>query len=160
MIIRHPKSPRNGEKCYDLAIATDFAPTILEYAGVKPTEEMEGISHIPLLLGDKSYKPNKYVHTHRGYHPSSILGPAFRFVRSVTDGRYFYMFYPMSYREDAKENSTYAPAFALFDLDKDPHSMNNLIGKPEYKAIEEELRNEMEKYMISNNDFLPLPSYY
>ena len=40
----------------------------------------------------------------------------------------------------------------LFDLDKDPHEMDNLIGRPEFSSIKEELRESLHQWMQETND--------
>lgn len=51
------------------------------------------------------------------------------------------------------------PIFQLYDLEADPFEMTNLAGRPEYAAIELELREQLDKWMIVNGDYLPLPSH-
>jgi hypothetical protein len=50
------------------------------------------------------------------------------------------------------------PIFELYDLQTDPYEFNNLAGKPEYKAIEIHLREELDKWMVLSNDYLMLPT--
>jgi N-sulfoglucosamine sulfohydrolase len=49
------------------------------------------------------------------------------------------------------------PVFELFDLEKDPLELNNLAGNPAHKAIEYELKVALNKWMLLNRDYLPLP---
>ena len=49
------------------------------------------------------------------------------------------------------------PMFELYDLGKDPHEMNNLAGRPEHAAIEQELKAALQEWMILERDYLPLP---
>jgi hypothetical protein len=49
------------------------------------------------------------------------------------------------------------PMFELYDLSNDPREFNNLIGKPEAAAIEKELKEALEEWMILERDYLPLP---
>jgi hypothetical protein len=51
------------------------------------------------------------------------------------------------------------PVFELYDLVNDPNELNNLAGKNEFKDIEKLHRDEIEKMMIKDHDFLPLPSH-
>jgi len=50
------------------------------------------------------------------------------------------------------------PMFELYDLQADPNEFENLVGRPEVKAIEDELRTAMMEWMIRTRDFLPLPT--
>lgn len=49
------------------------------------------------------------------------------------------------------------PVLELFDLDNDPSELNNLAGKPEHAAIQDELLRALQEKMILDYDFLPLP---
>jgi N-sulfoglucosamine sulfohydrolase len=45
------------------------------------------------------------------------------------------------------------PMFELFYLNE----LTNLIGKPEHVAIEKELKEKLQEWMIQERDYLPLP---
>ena len=45
------------------------------------------------------------------------------------------------------------PAEELYDLEKDPHEMNNLAGNPRYTSTLEDLREELSQWRLSQNDF-------
>jgi N-sulfoglucosamine sulfohydrolase len=47
------------------------------------------------------------------------------------------------------------PIFELYDLEKDPFELANLAGRPELKPVETELRQELDKWMAVNGDYLP-----
>jgi N-sulfoglucosamine sulfohydrolase len=48
--------------------------------------------------------------------------------------------------------------FELYDLKTDPFELTNLAGRPELAAIETGLREQLDRWMILNSDFLPLAS--
>jgi N-sulfoglucosamine sulfohydrolase len=47
------------------------------------------------------------------------------------------------------------PIFELYDLEKDPFELTNLAGRLELKPVETELRQELDKWMAVNGDYLP-----
>jgi hypothetical protein len=47
------------------------------------------------------------------------------------------------------------PEVELYDLEKDPHELNNLAGKPEYQKVEQELRAELDQWQEATYDRLP-----
>jgi N-sulfoglucosamine sulfohydrolase len=49
------------------------------------------------------------------------------------------------------------PVLELFDLQNDPGELNNLAGKPEVKAVQEELMAALQEKMTIDFDFLPPP---
>ena len=51
------------------------------------------------------------------------------------------------------------PLFELYDLQEDPFQLENLAGKARVEAVETKLRTEMDKWMVRESDFLPLPSH-
>jgi len=49
------------------------------------------------------------------------------------------------------------PVVELYDLQRDPAEMTNLAGKPEFAAVERELKLRLAEKMIVDYDYLPLP---
>jgi arylsulfatase A-like enzyme len=49
------------------------------------------------------------------------------------------------------------PVYELFDLDQDPGELNNLAGKPEHAAVEQDLKIALTEKMMLDYDYLPLP---
>lgn len=49
------------------------------------------------------------------------------------------------------------PVIELYDLQADPSELNNLAGKPELKAVEQELKVALADKMVTDYDFLPPP---
>ena len=47
--------------------------------------------------------------------------------------------------------------FELYDLQRDPSEMKNLIGQHEAGTLENELKKAMEEWMILERDYVPLP---
>lgn len=45
--------------------------------------------------------------------------------------------------------------FELYDLKNDPFELTNLAGRPELKAVETELRQQLDTWMALNGDYLP-----
>ena len=51
------------------------------------------------------------------------------------------------------------PILELYDLDKDPYELENLAENQAYAEIVDQLRKRLEAWMISQHDYLPLPSH-
>ena len=51
------------------------------------------------------------------------------------------------------------PIVELYDLEKDPLELENLAGQNSHLEIEQQLCIELEKWMIREHDFLPLPTH-
>lgn len=67
LLVRWPDVIRPGGVTQTLISGEDFAPTMLEAAGVVPPEEMSGVSFLKLLRGDK-FDGRKFIFAERGPH--------------------------------------------------------------------------------------------
>jgi arylsulfatase A-like enzyme len=72
MMIRAPKITRSGAVCDHPVTSTDFFPTILELAGLKPVADIDGVSLVPLLSGGSlAGRPLFWHYPHYGNQGSS-----------------------------------------------------------------------------------------
>jgi arylsulfatase A-like enzyme len=118
----------------------DFAPTLLDAAGVTAPQPMHGVSLLPLLLDEApGWDRDLYYHFYEnpGFH-----GVARHY--GIRDERYKLVYY---YRHDEWE---------LFDLDTDPLDQVNLYGKAGYEGITRDLKQRLaalrEKYQVPEED--------
>ncbi|MGE5350093.1 MAG: sulfatase/phosphatase domain-containing protein, partial [Actinomycetota bacterium] len=107
----------------------DFAPTFLELAGVKPPADMQGVSLVPLLLGRKPGNWRDALYYHYYEYPAEHAVRKHYGIR--TDRYKLIHFY-----DDVD-------AWELYDLQADPHEMNNLIDDPSYDRVEDKLRHRL-----------------
>ncbi len=108
----------------------DFAPTFLELAGVRPPEEMQGVSLVPLLSGSKTKGWRDALYYHYYEFPAEHAVKRHYGIR--TDRYKLIHFYNDIDR------------WELYDLSTDPHEMSNLIDDPDYDAIEKNLRKRLD----------------
>ena len=168
LIIRYPRKISAGSRCDALVQNIDYAPTLLDVVGVEVPEVMEGRSLLPLFSGERptDWRTSLYYH----YYDY----PTFHLVRrhdGVRTERYklvhFYgkggeagatpnMLIPGT-RENRilnyLKNTEYFPADAedidyneLYDLEADPHELNNLYGKPGFEEVTVELQTLLDDY--------------
>ncbi|MDG1944025.1 MAG: sulfatase [Halioglobus sp.] len=110
----------------------DFAPTLLDAAGVTPKEPMHGVSLLPLFKADPPpWDRDLYYHFYEnpGFH-----GVARHY--GVRTQRYKLLYY---YQNDEWE---------LFDLVTDPADQVNLYGKPGYTKITQDLKKRLQKLQV------------
>jgi len=187
LMIRWPEKVAKGSQSSVLVSGVDLAPTILATAKIEPAKGMTGKSFLDVLLG-KEVKPREYVFAERGWHWGSLLNTeGFDLSRSVTTERYHYLFNAIPERTFAPVDMTRKniaweavqkthaegrlsalhdrlyfqdrrPVFELYDLAADPFQLNNLAGRPEFEEIETSLRTQLDAWMVSEGDYLPLPS--
>jgi len=188
LIIRWPGVVKENTVCKSLISGVDLAPTILETAGLAFSKEISGKSFMGALTEDGQYKGRNYVFAERGWHWGPLTRTdGFDLARSVTSERFHFIYNALPGQEFApvdmvkvqaweeikkekKENKLstlheqlffyeHRPVFELYDLQVDPFELVNLAGKPEYNETEKEHRQEMEKMMIKDHDYLPLPTH-
>ena len=169
LLVRYPKAIKAGSRCSALVQNIDFAPTLLSVAGVSVPDEMEGRSLLPLFgEGRDSVEWRKSIYYHYYDYPTFHLVRRHDGVR--TDRYKLIHFYgkggeagasPNMLKAGTRENRTfnmlkaahYFPASSpdinyneLYDLQEDPHELNNLYGKPGYEAITAVLQQLLDDY--------------
>ncbi|HEX4413854.1 MAG TPA: sulfatase [Lacipirellulaceae bacterium] len=129
LVIRWPGTIKPGSVDSDIVSNVDFGPTFLEAAGTAVPTEMQGHSIVPILRGKpaedwrKSFYYHFYEDKDADHHVAKHEG--------VTTGHAKLIhFYTLKEWE-------------LYDLDKDPHELNNVYGKPEYAKLQGELTTEL-----------------
>lgn len=167
-LIRYPNGIEAGQVDERMVMNVDVAPTILDFAGIPVPEVMQGNSLKPLLAGQGadwrdhiyySYYENSW--TLRNFTQEDLSDPTFNFFtahrigphRGIRNDRYKLIEY---YSE-----SDY---WEFFDLEKDPHELNNAYGDPAYaeliKEMSHQLRETQAKYLDSNTwEGLDRPNY-
>lgn len=114
LIVRWPGVVKPGGVTRALVSGEDFAPTILEAAGVKPAKEMSGISYLKLLKGE-SFEARKFIFAERGPHGGDggmrpdVQASTFDLVRCARSDRFKLIY-----------NCTPHGAVAPVDSQKDP----------------------------------------
>ena len=150
LLARYPRLKASGAAVPAFVQNIDFAPTILDFAGVPIPQSMQGRSLRPLLEGRAlpdwrqsiyyAYFENSWKL--RDARPEQMRDPTFRYFtphrvgphRGVRTERYKLI-----------EFHSEGDYWELFDLDKDPHEVNNVYGKPEYAEVTTELRRELQR---------------
>jgi arylsulfatase A-like enzyme len=132
LLVRWPGVTKPGSVNKDLVSNLDFAETFLEAAGQKVPAAMQGRSLVPLLKGQTPTDWRKSFY----YHYYEYPGPhrVHRHYGVVTDRYKLVHFYEpdVNYWE-------------LFDLQKDPHELRSVYGRPEYAATQKELEAELKR---------------
>ncbi len=138
-IVRYPKWVKAGSSNGWLINNTDFAPTILELAGVGVPDYMQGRSFASALKGEK--KPDDWrTSTYYRYwmHMAhSLKVPAHFGIRSE---RYKLIFF---YGCRPKGGGQTPVAWEFYDLEKDPSEMKNQYSNPEFKKIISDMKLEL-----------------
>lgn len=138
-VMRYPGKIKPGSVVKDMIVNIDFAPTIIDLAGVSVPTDMQGKSFAGLLgstATPKDWRKSMYYHYYEYPQPHRVA-PHFG-VRT----------------ERFKLIRFYGPhdSWELFDLKKDPREMNNLIADPAMQSTVQTLKQELERLMLEYGD--------
>ena len=130
LLVRWPNVAKPGSVSGKIVSNIDFAETFLEAAGVPVPAEMQGKSFVPLLKGEApaDWRTSFYYH----YYEHPAVHQVAKHYGVVTDRYKLVRFYEPEFDE-----------WELFDLQKDPHELTSVHGKPEYAAVQRELEKEL-----------------
>ena len=175
MLVRYPKKIKANTQSNALVEYIDVVPTYIDMAGGSPVAPIDGRSFKEVLLGKKE-EHKKYtfsIQTTRGIKS----GSQFYGVRAVCDGQYRYilnltpterfrcattlsdMFKAWEKKAQTDEKAKflvnkyqYRPQEELYDVNKDPYCMNNLIEDKELSSKRKEFSAELKKWMDNCGD--------
>ncbi|PYJ07809.1 MAG: sulfatase [Verrucomicrobia bacterium] len=136
-LIRYPGHIKPSTVNEGMILNVDFAPTILDFAGLSAPKAVQGRSFVALTEGrkPKDWRTSMY---YRYYcHPSEHTVNKHYGVR--TDR------YKLIYFHDLNE-------WELFDLKKDPHEMRSVYADPGYAKVVAELKGELQRLRAELKD--------
>ncbi len=136
--IRYPKLIRPGTMRDEMVLNLDIAPTLLDLAGVKIPEWMQGQSLLPFLKGGEPAVWRKdWLYEYYEYPGANQVRPH----RGIRTERYKLIHY---YLEPEQ--------FELYDLGNDPNELHNLFGTPSSAGLVAELRNRLDQLRKETGD--------
>ncbi len=163
-LIMHGPDEFSGGKVIDAMVSNaDLMPTLCEVAGVEPPTDIDGKSLIPLVRGEVA-KLHERIFVELTYHAAydpmrGVRTERFKYIRNFAD-RPFWL--PPNvdngltkdwYKRNRPEVfKTPRPKEMLFDLQSDPLERNNLVGKPEFEPVLNELRATLDRWMEATDD--------
>lgn len=125
LVVRYPPKIKAGQVSDRQVLNIDFAPTILDLAGVEIPKAMHGRSMAPLFQDPKAAWRTDWLYEYYEYPgPHSV-----RANRGIRTERYKLIHY---YDQKPEE-------FELYDLEKDPGERQNLYGRKEYEDLSRKL---------------------
>lgn len=129
LIIADPRMAEKGTRSHAVVGNIDYAPTMLDLAGLPVPVEMDGTSLVPVVT-DASHRVRDYLTLVQTWDVADRdVCKALAVVSE--DWKYLYWFY-------GDENV--APTEELYNLKRDPHEMNNVASNPEAFAALEKMR--------------------
>jgi len=139
LIVRWPGKAPAGRRVPHLVLHVDLAPTILEACGCAIPERMEGLSLVPLLTGesDEPVRPNVlYTQECTWQAKWAIRTARYKFIK----------------KRGEEPDLHDMPPRELYDLEADPHELENLINaQPDIAdALERQLEDWIATMMARN----------
>jgi arylsulfatase A-like enzyme len=133
LIVRYPGHVKAGTVSEAMTVNVDYAPTFLDYAGVKIPGDIQGRSLRPILEGSGGAAPadwrqSVYYHYYEFPQPHHVhphLG--------IRTGDYKLMYFT-----DLNE-------WEMYDLKKDPNELKNVYLAPEYSEVRDKMTAELAK---------------
>lgn len=144
-IMRYPKSIKKGTTSQDLISNVDFAPTLLDFAGIKAPADVQGKSFEKIAEGKtiENWRDAVYYHYYEWpfwHHVQPHYGMRTKKYKLV----HFY------YSIDVWE---------LYDIEKDPLEMHNEINNPDYADTIIKLKTQLKDLMLEVGDTAGLKSF-
>ena len=165
-----------GNRTDQLISMIDLGPSMLSLAGVDIPDHMQGRA----FLGRQKNTPREYIYGARDRMDERydiirmVRNRRFRYIRNYEPYKtwYQYMNTPEKGRtmmqireaESGKARATVAqflqdrkPLEELYDVDADPHELNNLANDPRYASELNELREKHQQWVLDTGDLGLIP---
>lgn len=135
LIMRWPTKAGNftfprGQQREELVELRDILPTLADVAGLQLPSKVDGESVLKILRGETGWRKTLCLEHSKCYEPDNAW-------IAIRDKRYKLIFFTLTGQQQ------------LFDLQKDPHELHNLIGSSQiqqvYKALYSALAEEMKE---------------
>ena len=140
-LIRVPGEAVGGRKISGLVSNLDFAPTLLDLAGISIPGDMQGESFRSLLSGKVPENWKKEIYYRYWLHMTHCDTPAHYGLRTENFKLVFY--YGLALDANGSLPDPTPQGWELYDLKKDPFEMHNIYGKAEYESVQRELKNRL-----------------
>lgn len=173
LIVKSPAQKKRGVVCDAMASWTDLAPTLLDWAGVKPPKDMAGRSWLAVLDTDKAAGWDVVYGSHQ-FHEITMYYPM-RMIRTRTHKYLLNLAHQLPYPSASdlyasptwqgvlKRNDTLLgqrnrqayesrPREELYDLRDDPNELNNLANDPKSAEVLKDLRARLKTWQDLTRD--------
>ena len=163
-LVRYPKMIKAGTETDAIINNVDFAPTIIDLAGGKKPDYMQGDSFKELLQTGKELEGWKQATYYRYWMHMAHKhnNPAHFGIRTKKYKLIF--FYGVDYKKRDTAAQEWAhnpesmsdfqtiPGWEFYDLTKDPHELNNLYGDESYSTVIADLKQQLKELRTKYNE--------
>lgn len=137
LVIKYPKEIKPGSTWDALVQNLDFAPTLLDYAGVAAPADMQGKSFRNLVSGKDTNWRDAIYYTYYEY-------PSIHMVKrhyGIRTHRYKLIHFYFDVDE-----------WELYDLESDPQELKNVYDDPAYATTRQKLHEQLTELRIAYQD--------
>jgi arylsulfatase A-like enzyme len=143
-LLRYPAKFGNKKVEVKAPINTpDILPTLLDLAGLPVPNSIEGESMAAAIKDEKAFKDKAALIM----NVSPFARRNAKEYRGIYTSRYAYV-------------KNLEGPWLLFDHEKDPLQMNNLVGKPGYEDLQEKMEEKLQKKLEEAGDSFRPREYY
>lgn len=139
MLIRHPGEIAPGTVVDDIVLNVDFAPLMLDYAGAKAPDYMQGRSFRANLRGRTPPDWRDAMYYRYWMHGSGARRPAHYGIRTHRYKLIFFYGLPLGHTGSKPTE----PGWELYDLRRDPHELRNVYDHPDYADVVKRLKQRL-----------------
>lgn len=154
----------------------DFAPTVLSLSGIQVPSYMQGKA----FLGKQQAQEREYAYGFRGRMDErndlcrTVRNKKYRYIRNYMPHKIYAQYLEYLWKAPSmasweaefkagrlnnvqKKFWQQKPAEELFDIEKDPHNVNNLAQDPKFKQVLAKFREVNHNWLINSRDigFIP-----
>ncbi len=139
MMIRYPKKIKPERHIDQMVLNLDIAPTLLDFAGIAPPGDMQGVSMKDLLTKPRVKRWRNEIYYH--YYENAYGVTPHYGIRT----------------KQYKLIRFYGPidSWELYDLKKDPGEMKNIYADPAYGRVTETLKRKLKELRMKYKDDFP-----
>jgi len=173
-VVRNPYAKRHGLVCDAMVTWADLTPTILDFAGVMPTKPWFHGRSLLDVLEEEHPEGWDEVYASHTFHEITMYYPM-RVVRGRKWKLIYNVAHPLTYpfASDLQASATWQgvlargdsiygkrrieaylhrPQFELYDLESDPHEIENLAALPQHAQVLKELQSKLHKFQEQTRD--------
>jgi hypothetical protein len=177
LIVRWPGHVNAGSATDELVSFVDLAPSMLSLAGAEIPQHMHG----RILLGDARGDPPDYIFAARDRHDESydrvraVRDRRFKYLRHYHHEKPYVLWIPYRNRMPTMQEllrvkakgETAGPVSLwlrdtrdpeeLYDVEADPHEIDNLAGDPQYADVLLRMRDALKIWQFQTGDMGHIP---
>ncbi|MCC6197627.1 MAG: sulfatase-like hydrolase/transferase [Burkholderiales bacterium] len=138
-ILRYPRRAKAGSEVKDLALTIDLAPTMVALAGGRPPGSMQGRSLLPLLAGRRTgWRKSVLCEYFSENAMPWLVGMSYKAVRTDRHKLIHWV------------NRGGGLLDELYDLERDPYELKNVIASRAYAPVKAKLRRELARLVAES----------